>query len=99
MDTSLSTIRDEDFIELLPRGLLVPWYLLSCFLYYEVCRPVLSDYQFDMLARRLWDEWDEVEHFHAHLIDPNALLSGGSYLAGSYPLRTRQAAMQLLTEG
>lgn len=93
---NLSDCRDPDFVDLLPRDLLVPWYLITCFLYYEQAESVISDRQFDELARRLWEEWDEVTHPHAYLIDPNALSSGGSYLRGKYPLRVRSAAASLL---
>lgn len=87
---------DPDYVDLLPRGLLVPHYLIHCFLYYEENESLISDHQFDMLARRLWDEWDEVEHVHAYLIDPDALKSGGSYLSGTYPLRVKSSAASLL---
>lgn len=87
---------DSDYVDLLPRDLLVPHYLIHCYLYYEQAESIISDHQFDMLARRLWEEWDEVEHVHAHLIDPNALLSGGSYLKGRYPLRVKSSAARLL---
>lgn len=93
---TLEDFRDSDYVDLLPRGLLVPHYLIHAWLYYEAAESIITDRQFDELARRLYDEWGDVEHHHVHLIDPNALLSGGSYLRGKYPLRVQQAAAQLI---
>ena len=50
-------------------NMLVPYYLMSCYLYYECDKNVLSDTQFDTLCKRLLDNWDSINHIHKHLID------------------------------
>ena len=88
-------LTDPDFVDLLPSGLLVPHYLIACYLYYEAASPILGDRQFDELAARLDREWAIVSHPNKRLIDRSALKSGGSYLRGKYPRRVRSAAAQL----
>lgn len=76
---------DEEYADLLPAGLLVPHYLIHCYLYYEAGASLIPDQQFDLLARRLNLEWDEAKHRHRRLIDRSALGSGGSYLTRKLP--------------
>lgn len=93
---TLSDLEDPDFLDLLPSGLLPPWYLIFAFAYYEAETSLVPDHVFDQLARRLDQEWDSVQHMHKRLIDRAALKSGGSYLRGRYPMRVKQAAALLL---
>ena len=58
---------------------LVPIYLMSSYLYYELDDSVLSDTQFDYLCKKLYDNWDKVEHMHKHLIDKANLKAGSGY--------------------
>ena len=58
---------------------LVPIYLMSSYLYYEQDKNVLDDTQFDYLCKKLYDNWDSVEHMHKHLIDKNNLKAGSGY--------------------
>ena len=58
---------------------LVPIYLMSSYLYYELDDSVLNDTQFDYLCKKLYDNWDKVEHMHKHLIDKDNLLAGSGY--------------------
>ena len=60
-------------------NMLVPYYLMSCYLYYECNKNVLSDTQFDTLCKRLLDNWDSINHVHKHLIDKDALQCGSGY--------------------
>jgi NAD-dependent DNA ligase len=58
---------------------LVPIYLMSSYLYYEQDKNVLDDTQFDYLCKKLYDNWDNVEHMHKHLIDKDNLKAGSGY--------------------
>tara|TARA_R110002012_G_scaffold45624_2_gene121160 strand:+ start:86 stop:355 length:270 start_codon:yes stop_codon:yes gene_type:complete len=58
---------------------LVPIYLMSSYLYYEQDKNVLEDTQFDYLCKKLYDNWDSVEHMHKHLIDKDNLKAGSGY--------------------
>ena len=58
---------------------LVPIYLMSSYLYYEQDKNVIDDTQFDYLCKKLYDNWDNVEHMHKHLIDKDNLKAGSGY--------------------
>ena len=66
-------------IETLHINRLVPFYLMSSYLYYKEDRQVLTDEDFDRLAKRLLDNWDSVEHMHKHLISKEDLQAGTGY--------------------
>lgn len=90
----LDQIKDPGYVDFLEPELLVPHYLIHCYLYYHVCRAIIEDHVFDALQARLAEEWDEVDHQHKHLIDRDGLKSGGHYI--QHPLRVRQAALYVL---
>ena len=58
---------------------LVPIYLMSSYLYYELDKNVLTDSQFDYLCKKILDNWDNINHMHKHLIDKDNLKSGRGY--------------------
>ena len=78
-------------IETLHINRLVPFYLMSSYLYYKEDRQVLTDEDFDRLAKRLLDNWDNVEHIHKHLISKGDLQAGTGY-AIQYSQRIINAA-------
>ena len=73
-------------------NMLVPYYLMSCYLYYEKNVQVLSDQEFDTVCKRLLDEWDSVQHFHKHLITKQDLVAGTGY-ALKYNNRIKNGAL------
>lgn len=64
-------------------NMLVPYYLMMSYAYYEQDDPIVSDSFYDKLARKLLKEYDNIEHRHKCLIDKDAL-EAGSFL-GEYP--------------
>ena len=64
------------------------------YLYYEEDSPIISDGEYDSICKRLHSEWDNVEHFHKHLIDKETLLAGTGYTL-KYPNRVIDAAKLL----
>ena len=76
-------------------NMLVPWYLMAAYAYYEQDDPILSDNLFDTMSKRMYSEWESIEHFHKHLITRMDLLAG-TYL-GKYPERVKGAVEQLRT--
>jgi len=67
----------------------VPWYLMASYAYYVQDNPLLSDSQFDRLARKMLEHWDKIDHMHKHLISVDDL-KAGTYL-GEYPKRIEGA--------
>jgi len=84
-------------IETLHINRLVPFYLMSSYLYYKEDRQVLTDEDFDQLAKRLLDNWDSVEHMHKHLISKEDLQAGTGY-AIKYSQRIINAAKNWIGE-
>ena len=76
----------------------VAWFLMASLAYYWADTPIISDACFDGICQDLLSRWDEIEHQHKHLIDPEALRAGtGYYLEPSlYPWMIRAATRRLL---
>ena len=58
-------------------------YLMCAYAYYVEDDPLISDAEFDELAKFIHKNWDAIDHPHKNLIIPNDLLAG-TYL-GEYP--------------
>ena len=67
----------------------VPWYLMAAYAYYVEDDPIMEDRDFDLLARKLLKDWDEVEHMHKHYLSKD-MLEAGTYI-GDYPSRVEGA--------
>lgn len=67
----------------------VPWYLMAAYAYYIDDDPILNDRDFDLLAKKILKDWDEIEHMHKHYLSID-MLEAGTYL-GSYPSRVEGA--------
>lgn len=76
----LRSVRKMADIASIPVDLLVPQYLIHCAAYYQLNFNIITDQEFDRLARRLYKEWDKVHHRHKNLIDRNGLSAGGSHI-------------------
>lgn len=61
----------------------VPWYLMAAYAYYEQDDPILSDRTFDLLAKKILEHWDEIEHRHKDVLTKD-MLEAGTFI-GDYP--------------
>lgn len=65
------------FDQILTRpNLCLVYYLMSSFLYYKLDLSVLTDYEYDTLAMKLIEKWDEVDHPHKGLVNIEDLKAG-----------------------
>ena len=64
-------------------------YLMSAYAYYVQDNPLISDQEFDMLAKYISHNYDDLEHVHKHLVTKGDL-DAGTYL-GEYPQRVINA--------
>ncbi len=78
-------------------NMLVPWYLMASFAYYQLDTPVLTDGLFDDLCKQLDAAWDRITHRHKALIEREALAAGTCLLAReNYPAIVAGAVANLL---
>lgn len=79
---------DEHDISLMKPGQLVSHFLLASYCYYQMDKSPMTDPAYDLLCRRLLQEYDKIEHPHKHLITTDMLISGTAYNIGEhdYPL-------------
>ena len=61
----------------------VPYYLMASYAYYKEDDPIFSDDYYDELAKKILKNWDDIEHYHKHLLSKD-ILEAGSFL-GKYP--------------
>ena len=71
-------------------NLLVPYYLMMAYRYYVKDDPMVSDSLFDMTAKKLLKEWENIKHFHKYLLNTDMLVAG-TYI-GDYPTIVEDAS-------
>ena len=60
-------------------NMLVPYYLMFSYLYYEKDVSLIEDTEFDKLCQTLREKYDSVEHMHKHLVSKESLTAGTGY--------------------
>lgn len=90
-------IIDSRIIESLRPNLLVPFYLINSYLYYQMDANVIHDNDYDKICQRLDREWDSISHPHKCLINRGDL-SMTTCLANyeAFPEIVKSAAFSLL---
>ena len=74
--------------------MLVPYYLMLSYLYYEKNISLIEDTEFDNLCQTLLEKYDSVEHMHKHLVSKESLTAGTGYDI-VYTNMIKNSAMQL----
>ena len=64
-------------------NLLVPYYIMMSYRYYEKDDPIVSDSLFDKTAKKLLEQWDKISHRHKSYLNKD-MLEAGTY-SGEYP--------------
>ncbi len=79
-----------------PNGLAI-WYLLCSYAYYHLDTSLLSDETYDALCKELIEQFPDVTHHHAKLIDLEALKAGTGFQMkiSQYPMIVRTTAAML----
>jgi hypothetical protein len=75
-------------------NMMIPWYLMAAYAYYEQDDPILSDGLFDAMAKRMLESWDELEHWHKEYITLEDL-KAGTLLNKDLPQRVVSAVNSL----
>ena len=58
---------------------LVPFFCMSSYLYYKQNKCVLTDGDFDLLCKRMLENWDDIKHPHKYKIRKKDLEAGTGY--------------------
>ena len=74
--------------------MLVPYYLMLSYLYYEKNISLIDDTEFDQMCKTLLEKYDEVEHMHKHLVKKENLTAGTGYDI-KYTNMIKDSAMEL----
>ncbi len=82
---------------LLNRNMLVPWWMMATYAY-ETFDPILSDGAYDELCQQIELEFDDVVHYHKHMLD-RTNLKGRLGMTHPWPSRVVWAVYQLQQEG
>lgn len=64
-------------------NMLVPWYLMAAYAYYEQDDPIISDQCYDEISKRLLQHYFFIDHRHIEYITYE-MLESGTFL-GKYP--------------
>ena len=79
-------------------NMLIPYYLMFSYLYYEKNITLIDDTEFDQMCKTLLDKYDELKHMHKHLVKKESLTAGTGYDI-VYNNRIVSAAMALKKVG
>ena len=77
-------------------NMMVPWYLMAAYAYYQEDDAILSDGFFDDMGKTMLACWNDIEHFHKELISKDDL-TAGTYL-GEYPERVKGGLLSVRQE-
>ena len=73
---------------------------MCSYAYYTRYTSLIEDTEYDQIAKRLYDEWDDFEHQHKYLVDKGDLKAGTLYKLkqDDYPMMIRQASEMWMRE-
>ena len=69
---------------------------MCAYAYYDLYKPLISDTEFDLLAKDILNNWDNIEHMHKYLLTKD-MLEAGTYL-GEYPNMVKGAVGNYMRE-
>ena len=75
-------------------NMLIPYYLMFSYLYYEKNISLIDDAEFDGMCKTLLDKLDTLTHMHKHLIKKESLTAGTGYDI-KYTEMIKDSAMKL----
>ena len=75
-------------------NMLIPYYLMFSYLYYEKNISLIDDAEFDGMCKTLLDKLDTLTHMHKHLIKKESLTAGTGYDI-KYTKLIKDSAMRL----
>ena len=74
--------------------MLIPYYLMFSYLYYEKNISLIEDTEFDQMCKTLLEKLDGLTHMHKHLVKKENLTAGTGYDI-KYTNMIKDSAMKL----
>ena len=78
-------------------NMLVPYYLMYSYAYYQENESLIEDAEYDQICQDLITNWDDITHWHKALLNLESLKAGTGYDI-KYPNRVVSAALSLIKE-
>ena len=75
-------------------NMLIPYYLMFSYLYYEKNISLIDDAEFDGMCNTLLEKLDTLTHMHKHLVKKESLTAGTGYDI-KYTNMIKDSAMEL----
>ncbi len=75
-------------------NMLIPYYLMFSYLYYEKNISLIDDAEFDEMCKTLLEKLDGLTHMHKHLVKKENLTAGTGYDI-KYTNMIKDSAMEL----
>ena len=79
------------------KNMLVPYYLMFSYAYYQENESLVSDAEYDQICNDLITNWNDITHWHKRLLNLESLKAGTGYDI-KYPNRVVSAALSLIKE-
>lgn len=100
ISTSYCRLYDVEMMKIINKNLnlSVPWYIMACYAYYVEDNPIISDEAFDILAKKMLNNWTTISHWHKRHITLGDLRAT-TYLDKGYPQRVISALQTLRFNG
>lgn len=64
-------------VDSLPPNMLIPFFLMASYAYYNRAMNMMPDNAFDALSGRVYREWDSIKHRHKHMVDRESCRATG----------------------
>ena len=75
-------------------NMLIPYYLMFSYLYYEKNISLIEDTEFEQMCKSLFEKLDGLTHLHKHLVKKENLTAGTGYDI-KYTNMIKDSAMEL----
>ena len=77
------------------KNMLVPYYLMFSYAYYQENESLIPDAEYDQICQDLITNWNDITHWHKRLLNLESLKAGTGYDI-KYPERVVNAALALI---
>ena len=80
-------------------NMLIPFYLMAAYAYYHLDDPILTDSVYDQVCKDIAKYWDEIDHYHKHLVNLEDMEAGTCLLAEEdFPAIIKGAIQNMCTK-